>query len=147
MGVSGYSMGGNIAGFVGSLVDFPVAMSAIAAAYSAGPPFMTGLLRKTIAWDALGGETEAIVDRISQVLHAGSLLNHAPPPHAAAAVLLAGTRDGFVPTSSTQAIHRHWKGSKMDWVNAGHACLLFTKRDRIVGTIEEAFDRLDALAV
>ena len=49
VGVSGYSMGGNIAGFVGSLVDFPVAMSAIAAAYSAGPPFMTGLLRKTIA--------------------------------------------------------------------------------------------------
>ena len=35
----------------------------------------------------------------------------------------------------------------MDWVNAGHASLLLTKRDRIVGAIEEAFDRLDALAV
>jgi hypothetical protein len=143
VGVSGYSMGGNIAGFVGTLVDFPVAMSATAASYSAGPPFMSGLLRKTIAWDALGGERPDVVDRISRVLHAGSLLDHTPPPHAAFAVLLAGTRDGFVPTAATQAIHRHWKGSKMHWVNAGHASLLLTKRDRIVATVVESFERLD----
>jgi hypothetical protein len=144
VGVSGYSMGGNIAGFVGVLVDFPVAISAAAAAYSAGPPFMTGLLRSTIAWDALGGETPAVVEEISRVLHAGSLLDHPPPPHAAHAVLLAGTRDGFVPTSSTQAIHRHWPGSRLHWVNAGHASLLFAKRGLIVDTIVESFDRLDA---
>jgi hypothetical protein len=144
VGVSGYSMGGNIAGFVGVLLDFPVAMSATAAAYSAGPPFMSGLLRNTIAWEALGGDNPEVVARISRVLHAGSLLDHVPPPHAARAVLLAGTRDGFVPTSSTQAIHRHWVGSTMHWVNAGHASLLFTKRDLIVGTVVESFDRLAA---
>jgi hypothetical protein len=144
VGVSGYSMGGNIAGFVGVLVDFPVAISATAVPYSAGPPFMSGLLRSTIAWEALGGETPEVVERISKVLHAGSLLDHPPPPHAAHAVLLAGTRDGFVPTSSTQAIHRHWPGSRMHWVNAGHASLLFTRRDLIVGTVVESFDRLDA---
>lgn len=144
VGVAGYSMGGNIAGFVGMLVPFPVAMSATAAAYSAGPPFMTGLLRNTIAWDALGGEKDGVVERISAVLHAGSLLDHPSPPHAAAATLVAGSRDGFVPTSSTQAIHRHWKGSTLEWVLAGHASLLLTKRDRIVGAIADAFDRLDA---
>ena len=143
VGVSGYSMGGNIAGFVGTLVDFPVAVSATAVSYSAGPPFMSGLLRKTIAWDALGGERPEVVERISAVLHAGSLLDHTPPPHLAAAVLLAGTRDGFVPTAATQAIHRHWKGSKMEWVNAGHASLLLTKRDRIVQTVVESFERLE----
>jgi hypothetical protein len=58
-------------------------------------------------------------------------------------VLLAGTRDGFVPTSAVQAIHRHWAGSKMRWVNAGHATLLFTKRDLMVETIVESFDRLE----
>lgn len=144
VGVSGYSMGGNVAGFVGTLVDFPVAMSATAASYSAGPPFMSGLLRKTIAWEALGGEVPEVVDRISRVLHAGSLLDHTPPLHAVHAVLLAGTRDGFVPTAATQAIHHHWKGSRMHWVNAGHASLLLTKRDRIVSTIVESFDRLEA---
>ena len=143
VGVSGYSMGGNIAGFVGTLVDFPVAMSAIAASYSAGPPFMSGLLRHTIAWEALGGETPAVVERISRVLHAGSLLDHRPPPHAAHAVLLAGTRDGFVPTSATQAIHRHWQGSRLHWVNAGHASLLFTKRDLMASVIIESFDRTE----
>ncbi len=143
VGVSGYSMGGNIAGFVGTLVDFPVAISAIATSYSAGPPFMSGLLRRTIAWEALGGETPQVVDRISSVLHAGSLLDHHPPPHASNAVLLAGTRDGFVPTSATQAIHRHWVGSKMQWVRAGHASLLFTKRDLMADVIVESFDRLE----
>ena len=144
VGVSGYSMGGNIAGFVGVLVDFPVAISAVAAPYSAGPPFMSGLMRNTIAWDALGGDRPEVVERISRVLHAGSLLDHVPPAHAASAVLLAGTRDGFVPTSSTQAIHRHWVGSTMHWINAGHASLLFTKRDLIVSTVVESFDRLTA---
>ena len=143
VGVSGFSMGGNIAGFVGILADFPVAMSAIAASYSAGPPFMTGLLRKTIAWDALGGETPEVVDRVSQVLRAGSLLDHTPPDHASAAVLLAATKDGFVPTSATQAIHRHWPGSKMDWANAGHASLLLRHRGRVVNTISESFARLE----
>ena len=107
---------------------------------------MTGLLRKTIV-DALGGETEAIVDRISQVLHAGSLLNHAPPPHAAAAVLprrnpgrfradlldpgdpppLEGIEDGLRERRPRQPVPH--------------------QENRIVGAIEEAFDRLDALAV
>jgi hypothetical protein len=143
LGVSGYSMGGNIAGFVGMLVGFPVAMSAIAASYSAGPPFMTGLLRNTIAWDALGGETPDVVERVSDVLHAGSLLNHPAPAHAESAVLLAGTKDGFVPTSATMAIHRHWAGSRMDWVNAGHASLLWRHRPRIVETIADSFRRLE----
>ena len=143
VGVSGYSMGGNIAGFVGVLVGSPVAIAPLAASYAAGPPFMNGVLRHTVAWDALGGETPAVIDRLSRVVHAGSLLNHPPPPHAGAAVILAGTRDGFIPTAAVLAIHRHWPGSEMDWVNAGHASLLLTKRDRMVATIARSFDRLD----
>ncbi len=143
VGVSGYSMGGNIAGFVGVLMDAPVAIATLAASYAAGPPFMDGVLRHSVAWDALGGETPEIVDRLSRVVHAGSLLNHPPPPHAAAAVILAGTRDGFIPAAAALAIHRHWPGSEMDWVNAGHASLLLTKRDRMVDAIVRSFDRLD----
>lgn len=145
VGVAGYSMGGNIAGFVGALVDFPVAIAAVAAPYAAGPAFMHGLLRSAIPWEALGGEHPEVVERLSRVLHAGSILNHPPPPHTAAAVLLAGTKDGFVPTAATQAIHHHWPGSKMEWVNAGHASLLWRKRDLIAATIAEALDRLDRL--
>ena len=106
---------------------------------------MTGLLRHTIAWNALGGERPAVVDRLSAVLHAGSLLDHPAPPHTAAATLVAGTRDGFVPTSAVQAVHRHWPGATLEWITAGHASLLFTKRDRIVAAIAASFDRLDGL--
>jgi hypothetical protein len=143
VGVSGYSMGGNIAGFVGVLVDRPVAIAPLAAPYAAGPPFIDGVLRRTVAWDALGGETPEVIDRLSRVVHAGSLLDHPPPPHAAAAVILAATRDGFIPTAAALAIHRHWPGSEMDWVNAGHASMLLTKRDRMVAAIVRSFDRLD----
>ena len=144
VGVSGYSMGGNIAGFVGVLMDAPVAIAPLAASYAAGPPFLDGVLRQSVAWDALGGETPGVIERLSRVVHAGSLLNHPPPPHASAAVILAGTHDGFIPTAAVLAVHRHWPGSEMDWVNAGHASLLLTKRDRMVGAIVRSFDRLDA---
>ena len=143
VGVAGYSMGGNIAGFVGALMDVPVAMATLAASYAAGPPFMNGVLRHTVAWDALGGEVPSVIDRLSQVVHAGSLLKHSPPPHAGAAVILAGTRDGFIPTAAVLAIHRHWPGSEMVWVKAGHASLLLTKRDEMVDAIARSFDRLD----
>ncbi|MEX2322670.1 MAG: alpha/beta hydrolase family protein [Acidimicrobiia bacterium] len=145
MGVAGYSMGGNIAGFVASLVDVPVAIAPIAAAYAAGPVFLDGVLRHTIAWDALGGDNGATVDRLQRVLTAGSILNHPPPPHMRAAAILAGSRDGFVPTSATLAIHRHWPGSQMNWINAGHASLLVRHRAEQADTIEASFDRLDAL--
>lgn len=145
VGVSGYSMGGNIAAFVGTLLDIPVAISATASPYAAGPALMGGLLRETIAWEALGGDTPEVAGRLSAVLHAGSLLDHTPAPHTAAAVLVAGSRDGFVPTSSTQAIHRHWPGSKMVWVSAGHASLLFANRDVMAAAVVESFERLEAL--
>jgi hypothetical protein len=145
VGVAGYSMGGNIAGFVASLVDIPVAIAPIAAAYAAGPVFLDGVLRHTIAWDALGGNNSATLDRLQRVLTAGSILNHPPPPHMRAAAILAGSRDGFVPTSATLAIHRHWPGSQMNWLKAGHASLLIRHRSELVATIKASFDRLDAL--
>jgi hypothetical protein len=144
VGVSGYSMGGNIAGFVGALAGVPIATAALAASHAAAPVFLGGVLRHTIAWDALGGRTEAVVDRLGAVLGAGSILNHPAPPHGRTAVIVGGTRDGYVPTSAVQAIHRHWPGSRMVWVKAGHASLLVRHRRRLVDAVVDSFDRLEA---
>jgi len=144
VGVSGFSMGGNIAGLVGTLVDFPVAIAPLAASYAAGPPFMSGLLRTTLPWGALGGETDENQERLSELVHAGSILNHPPAPHTRWAVLVAGTRDGFVPSAAVQAVHHHWPGSELEWVNAGHASLLLRFRSRLVDGIVRAFDRVQA---
>lgn len=145
VGVSGYSMGGNISGFVASVTDGPVAAAPLAAAYSPGPVFSDGILRQTISWDALGGATEDVADRLWHVLGAASILDFPPPPHTRAAVLVAGTKDGFVPGATTLGLHRHWPGSKMDWVTAGHGSLLLRNRDRLVAAIVDSFDRLAAL--
>jgi pimeloyl-ACP methyl ester carboxylesterase len=145
VGVSGYSMGGNIAGFVGALVEQPVAVAPLAASYAAEPVFFGGVLRNTIAWDSLGGKTDAVIERLGAVLRAGSILNHPPPEHTRAAVIVGGTRDGYVPTSAVQAIHRHWPGSRMEWVRAGHASLLIRHRPRLIDAIVDAFDRLETL--
>jgi hypothetical protein len=142
-GVTGFSMGGNIAGFVTATVDVPVASAPIAAAYSPGPVFTDGVLSQSINWEALGGHTEETVTALTRFLHAPSILKFPPPDHTAAAVLLAATRDGFVPTGAASAVHRHWPGSKMNWVNAGHASLLWSMRDRMVETIVEAFERFE----
>ena len=143
VGVAGYSMGGNIAGFVAATSDVPVVPTPIAASYSPGPVFSDGLLRHTIAWDSLGGEGAA--ERLFAVIGAASILRFAPPPLASAAVIVAATKDGFVPNATSLALHRHWIGSKMDWVNAGHASLLLRNRDRMGDAILEAFDRMDHL--
>lgn len=138
-------MGGNIAGFVAATSEVPVAPAPIAASYSPGPVFKHGILRRTVAWEAFGGESPETVESVGRIIDAASILRFPAPPHTAAAVLLAATKDGFVPNATTLALHRHWPGSKMDWVTAGHGSLLIRHRDRMVGAIAEAFDRLDRL--
>ncbi len=144
VGVAGYSMGGNTAGFIASTMDVPVAPTPIATSYSPGPVFFDGVLRHTIGWDALGGETEANVAKLSTILNAASILNFPAPDHTKVAVIVAATKDGFIPNATTLALHRHWPGSRMDWVNAGHRSLVWRDRDRMAAAIIETLDRLDA---
>lgn len=145
VGVGGYSMGGNIGGFVAATSEVAVAPTPMAASYSPGPVFRDGLLRHTVAWDAFGGDTEEAVQALGRVIDAASILRFPAPPHTAAAVIVAGTKDGFVPNATTLALHRHWPGSKMEWVTAGHGSLLWRHRDRMAAAVVESFDRLDAL--
>ena len=42
-----------------------------------------------------------------------------------------------------QAVHRHWPGSEMEWVNGGHGSLLWFHRDRLVDAVVRSFERLD----
>ncbi len=142
--VGGYSMGGNIAAFVGALVGFPTAIVPVAAPHSPAPPFIHGVLQNGIAWEALGGDDPATRERLHDFFLSASVLDHEPAPHTSASVLVAGTIDGFVPTSAVLALHRHWPGSHLDWIRAGHATLLWRFKDRMAAAVVDAFDRLDA---
>jgi hypothetical protein len=145
VGVSGYSMGGNLAAFVAATSPFPIAAAPLAAAHSPAAPFIDGVLRVTVAWEALGGETEDVVARLRDYLLLASVLRFDPPEHTRAAVVVAGTVDGFIPTAAVQLLHRHWPGSRLDWVHAGHGSLIWRHKDRLVKAIRDSFDRLEAL--
>lgn len=143
VGVTGYSMGGNMAGFLAASMPFPVAPALLAAPFSPGPPFLHGILQATVDWAALGGDNPDTRGRLGGILHSASILRFPAPGHTRAAVLVAATRDGYVPTAAAQAIHRHWPGSVMDWVNGGHGTLLWFNRDRLVDAVVRSFERLD----
>jgi pimeloyl-ACP methyl ester carboxylesterase len=143
-GVGGFSMGGNIAAFIGVMAGFPTAIVPVAAPHSPGPAYLLGVMRGSVAFEALGSDDRETRDRLMAFLLQASVLDHEPPVHAAAAVIVAGTNDGFIPTSSVQAIHRHWPGSKLDWVHGGHATMLWRNRHRMAAATVAAFDRIDA---
>jgi len=69
----------------------------------------------------------------------------APPPTYNLAGYPPATRDGYIPTAAAQAIHRHWPGSELEWVNGGHGSLLWFHRDRLVEAVARSFERLAAL--
>ncbi|OFW53388.1 MAG: hypothetical protein A2V75_10315 [Actinobacteria bacterium RBG_16_70_17] len=143
VGVAGYSMGGNMAGFLAASMPFPVAPALLAAPFSPGPPFLHGILQATVDWEALGGDNPDTREHLSEILHSASILRFPAPGHTRAAVLVAATRDGYVPTAAAQAVHRHWPGSVMHWVNAGHGTLLWFNRERLVDAVVRSFERLD----
>ena len=133
MGVSGYSMGGNIGALVGAAAGFPVAMAPLAASYSPGPVFLDGVISNGIQWQALGGTDQHHDLRLPR------------PDWAPAAVLVAAESDGFIPAAAVDKLHRHWHGSELRWRRGGHATLLWRQRHALAAAVEDSFDRLAAL--
>ncbi|NIR36497.1 MAG: alpha/beta hydrolase family protein [Actinobacteria bacterium] len=142
VGISGFSMGGNMAAFVASMVPFAVASAPLAAAHSPGPPFVSGILGVTVDWEALGGDDPDTRARLEEHLLLASVTRFDPPLRPDAAVMVAGTVDGYVPTAAVQAVHRHWPGSELDWVNVGHGALIWRRKERLVDGITRSFARL-----
>jgi len=143
MGVSGYSMGGNIGALVGAAAGFPVAMAPLAASYSPGPVFLDGVISNGIQWDALGGRDQA--DSLRFALTASSVLRLPRPDWAPAAVIVAAKSDGFIPTTAVTKLHHHWSGSELWWRRGGHATLLWRQRHVLADAITDSFDRLATL--
>ncbi len=143
MGVSGYSMGGNIGALVGATAGFPVAMAPLAASYSPGPVFLDGVISNGIQWQALGGDNQR--DGLRFALTAASVLRLPVPSWSRAAVLVAARSDGFIPARAVRELHQHWTGSELRWRRGGHATLLWHQRAALADAITDSFDRLAEL--
>lgn len=143
MGVSGYSMGGNIGALVGASAGFPVAMAPLAASHSPGPVFLDGVISNGIQWEALGGREAA--DRLRATLTAASALRLPSPTWSSTAVLVAARSDGFIPRTAVEQLHQHWTGSELRSQRGGHATLLWRQRAVLARAIVDSFSRLAAL--
>ena len=144
VGVSGYSMGGNVAALVSATVPFSVATSVHAASYSPGPVYLDGILSRAIRWEALGGK-EASAE-LRERLSAVSVLALPVLDHHRAATMVSATRDGFVPPWASEALHRHWPGCELEWIEAGHATLINRHAEALADAIVRAFDRTETRA-
>lgn len=137
-GVAGYSMGGNIAGLVAATSSTPLIVVPMAPSPSPAPVFTEGLLSQIVDWRALGQSKEAL----RGVLDRASILSFPTPPRPDLAIIVAPRDDGYIPSASTLAIHRHWPGSELRWVAGGHISLAVFGRSHLVGAILDAFDRV-----
>ncbi len=142
MGVSGYSMGGNIGALVGATAGFPVAMAPLAASHSPGPVFLDGVISQGIQWDSLGGVEQS--DRLRRALTAASALRFPAPTWAKSAVIVAARSDGFIPNTAVEDLHRHWTGSELRWRRGGHATLLWRQRPILAEAIADSYQKLEA---
>lgn len=142
-GISGYSMGGNIAALISATMPFPVATAPLAAAHSPAPVYLDGVLRGGVDWQALGGEETAAPKLRSFMLRA-SVCTVEPVEHTRHAILVAAADDRYVPRDATEILHHHWPGSELRWVPGGHASLFWFGKDVMADAIVDAFDRLEA---
>lgn len=142
VGVTGYSMGGNIAALIGALMERPVAIAGLAASHSPGPVWLDGIITHMVDWEALGGRADGNEERLRRELSGASVLAVSPHPHTASAVIVGAQSDGYIPPSAVEALHAHWPGSELRWLPGGHATMIWRQKDALVDAIEASFDRL-----
>lgn len=139
VGVAGYSMGGSISALIGSTMQEPLAITAMAAGLSAAPVMTEHMLSWSIDYRALG---KAGRERLRRIVHLMDVAHHPPPKAVEAAIVVGCLHDGYIPADQVQALHASWPGSELRWLSAGHISALFTERRAMRAAVTDSLDRL-----
>jgi Alpha/beta hydrolase domain containing 18 len=146
VGVTGYSMGGQLSAMVGASLPFPCAVVPVAAPCSPASVLREGVLHHVAEWEAIagrGGHLAAARQTLCEHL-ARFAVTSLPPPFWSDAAIVVGTRDdGVVPPADQERIARHW-GAELRWLPAGHVSAVFRHQGDMRQAIADAFDRLEA---
>jgi hypothetical protein len=146
VGVTGFSMGGQMAAMVGASAPFPCAVVPIAATCSPDSVLREGVLRHVAAWAALAGDGETAEkarEALCRHLSRFSVTTLAAPACPRAAIVVGTSADGVVPPSEMQRIAEHW-GCELRWLSAGHVSAVLRHQGAMRTAIADAFDRLEA---
>lgn len=142
VGVSGYSMGGFMAAYVAAATPFAVAAVPCAAGNSAGPTFTESPLSAVPDWASLGDEMEGDEDprvRFLELVNAYTISRWEPPVDPQSAIIVALRQDAIIPVSEVMALHEHWPGSRLRWIEGSHATNVFGRVRAIREAVYDAF--------
>jgi dienelactone hydrolase len=115
--VSGFSMGGTMAAYTAVTTPIAVGCVPVASGASAAPILTRDLLSRQVHWDRLG---DGARERLAGIIEAVALTRMPPPADPRRAVILGCRYDGYVDPGSVEELHRHWPGSSLGWLEAGH---------------------------
>ena len=141
VGVSGYSMGGHMAGLVAATSEAPLACSVLAAGQSSVPIFCEGALSSTICWSALGDDRQQALLRMAELVGAADLDRFGVPARCDAAVILGAQQDAYVAPEQVKSLSRLWPGSDLRWCRGGHVTTYLWQRP-MVHALRDAMVRL-----
>jgi hypothetical protein len=134
-----------MAAFAAAMVPFEIAAIPRGAGSAAGPIFTTSALTRAFDWDRLAAEKGGVEEArqfFMECLEPVNVSHHGPPRLPEAAILVGARSDGFIPPTETEHLHRHWAGSELRWLDAGHVTSLVLQRKAQVRAILDAFERL-----
>ncbi len=147
VGVSGFSQGGFMGGFVAALSPFPLAAVLRGAGDSALPVFTRDALTRVVDWPMLArdaGSPEAARSLFEEVLAPVRISRHPPPRFPGAAIIVYGRHDAFVVRHEAEALARYWKGCELRQKPAGHVTQALFYRSAHARAVHDAFARLEA---
>lgn len=145
LAVAGYSMGGHMAAITAAVSPFPLACAALATGASASNIYTRGLMSWGVDFDGLGGgpaQRAAAQERLHRFFDAADITRYGSPVRTDAAVIGGCSRDGYVLRSETERLHRHWPGSTLRWLSAGHFSALVTSRKALCECVLDAVEKL-----
>ncbi|MGH1342968.1 MAG: alpha/beta hydrolase family protein [Nannocystales bacterium] len=144
-GASGYSQGGMMTSFGAALCNFPVAAVPCASGLRAAPVFTENALQRRFDWGALAdafGSESAARRHFAECLEPVDVGRFPPPLHPAAAIVVGARYDGYIPEAEVEALHRHWPGSELRWVETGHLTGALLGKRAHLRAIVDAFGRM-----
>lgn len=66
---------------------------------------------------------------------------YAPPLDPSRAILVSCRHDGFIPAEEAEALHAHWAGSEIRWVEGGHFTGLVLRHEAHRRALLDAFGK------
>lgn len=144
VGVTGYSMGGQMAAMVGATVPFPVAVIPVAPTCAPDSVLRSGAMCNVASWAALGAGREAAAEvrnALCARLARYSVARLTPPLRPDAAIVVGTAHDAIVPPSEMRRIADHW-GCELRWLPASHVSAILRHQGAFRRAIADAFERI-----